>query len=87
MKGLSIAGTAAMFLVGGGILLHGIPLLQHAIDDWSERAGDIPAIGGWFAALTPLLLAFAAGALAGAAVYAVLMLIARLRTPKPSQAR
>ncbi len=26
MKGLSIAGTAAMFLVGGGILVHGIPL-------------------------------------------------------------
>ena len=29
MKGLSIAGTAAMFLVGGGILVHGIPPLHH----------------------------------------------------------
>ena len=32
MKGLSIAGTAAMFLVGGGILVHGIPGLH----DWIE---------------------------------------------------
>lgn len=30
MKGLSIAGTAAMFLVGGGILSHGVPAIQHA---------------------------------------------------------
>ncbi len=29
MKGLSIAGTAAMFLVGGGILAHGIPPIHH----------------------------------------------------------
>ena len=28
MKGLSIAGTAAMFLVGGGILAHGVPALH-----------------------------------------------------------
>jgi predicted DNA repair protein MutK len=32
MKGLSIAGTAAMFLVGGGILVHGIPALHHWIE-------------------------------------------------------
>ena len=30
MKGLSVAGTAAMFLVGGGILTHGI----HAVGEW-----------------------------------------------------
>ena len=33
MRGLSIAGTAAMFLVGGGILAHGIPALHHAAHD------------------------------------------------------
>jgi predicted DNA repair protein MutK len=31
MKGLSFLGTAAMFAVGGGILLHGIPMLGHAV--------------------------------------------------------
>lgn len=29
MKGLGILGTAAMFLVGGGIIAHGIPFLHH----------------------------------------------------------
>ena len=32
MKGLSIIGTLAMFLVGGGIILHGIPPLSHMLD-------------------------------------------------------
>ena len=35
MKGLSIAGTAAMFLVGGSIFAHGIPWLQGKIEHWS----------------------------------------------------
>jgi predicted DNA repair protein MutK len=34
MKGLSVAGTAAMFLVGGGILVHGIAPLHHALVHW-----------------------------------------------------
>jgi predicted DNA repair protein MutK len=33
MKALSVAGTAAMFLVGGGILVHGIPALHHLVDN------------------------------------------------------
>lgn len=32
MKGLSFFGTAAMFLVGGGILVHGIPLIHHVLE-------------------------------------------------------
>ncbi len=39
MKALSIAGTAAMFLVGGGILTHGVPTLHHLIETWSLAAG------------------------------------------------
>jgi predicted DNA repair protein MutK len=39
MKALSIAGTAAMFLVGGGILTHGIPLVHH----WIEELGALAA--------------------------------------------
>ena len=31
MRFLSIAGTAAMFLVGGSIIIHGIPSLHHAL--------------------------------------------------------
>ena len=39
MKGLSIAGTAAMFLVGGGIVTHGIPALHHWIEHIAQGAG------------------------------------------------
>ena len=42
MKGLSIAGTAAMFLVGGGILTHGVPALHHAIEDLRRKRGRRP---------------------------------------------
>jgi uncharacterized protein len=40
MKALSIAGTAAMFLVGGSIFAHGIPWLQGMIAQWSASAGS-----------------------------------------------
>jgi predicted DNA repair protein MutK len=38
MKFLAVAGTAAMFLVGGGILAHGIPPLQHAVEPYGKLA-------------------------------------------------
>jgi predicted DNA repair protein MutK len=41
MKTLSVAGTAAMFLVGGGILTHGIPVVHHAIEHVAEEAKDL----------------------------------------------
>src|SRR5262245_25381870 len=55
MKALSIAGTAAMFLVGGGILVHGIPAVHHWIEDMAERAGAVPYVGGVLDALGPAL--------------------------------
>lgn len=46
MRGLSIAGTAAMFLVGGGIIAHGIPAIHHALHDltaWLSAGGHGPS--------------------------------------------
>lgn len=40
MKGLTFAGTAAMFLVGGGILAHGIPAIEHWIHDMALVFGE-----------------------------------------------
>ena len=39
MKALTVIGTAAMFMVGGGILSHGLPPVHHAIADFSAMAG------------------------------------------------
>lgn len=38
MKGISVLGTAAMFAVGGGILLHGIPAAHHAVQALAHMA-------------------------------------------------
>lgn len=70
MKGLSVVGTAAMFLVGGGILAHGVPVLGHAIEAAAVGAGRVPSVGGALAAGLPTLANLAIGAVAGLAVLA-----------------
>lgn len=72
MKTLSVVGTAAMFLVGGGILTHGIPALDHAIEALSAAVG--PVLG----AITPLLADAVVGIVAGALVLAAVTLVKRL---------
>ena len=81
MKFLSVAGTAAMFLVGGGILTHGIARLHHGIEGLAERAGALPGVGAVLEALTPMLANAAVGAVAGAVVVGVVALAQRLRAP------
>ncbi|KIY37992.1 MULTISPECIES: DUF808 domain-containing protein [Pseudomonas] len=69
MKSLSVIGTAAMFLVGGGILVHGIGPLHHAIEAFSAGRGG---------ALTGALLNGLAGVVAGAVVLAVVAVAGKL---------
>ncbi|MDH4571821.1 DUF808 domain-containing protein [Salinicola acroporae] len=80
MKLLSIVGTIAMFLVGGGILTHGIPFIHHGIEDLAEAPGEIPGIGTIIQPLTPMLLNFGFGLLAGALVLGVVELIKKFRS-------
>jgi hypothetical protein len=61
MKTLSVVGTAAMFLVGGGILLHGVPALGHAVEAFAASLG-------WLGAVVSSLAGAVAGLLAGSAV-------------------
>ena len=70
MKFLSIAGTAAMFLVGGGILVHSVPALHHFIQPYAE--GEL----GW---LWGSLFNAGIGVLTGAVIVAVVTAISRLR--------
>jgi len=78
MKFLSVAGTLAMFMVGGGILSHGIPALHHAIGHVAEAAGGMGGIGPVLAAVTPSLLDALVGVVAGAIVLAAVTLGSRL---------
>ena len=70
MKGLSIAGTAAMFLVGGGILTHGLTPLNHAIEQLAQAAAAWPRIGPVAAVLAPFVADALVGVVAGALVLA-----------------
>ena len=79
MKGLSVAGTAAMFLVGGGILSHGIPALHHAIEHLAAQVGDVGQV------VLPTLLDGVVGIVAGAAALGVVKLVGSLRgRPQPA---
>jgi predicted DNA repair protein MutK len=71
MKGLSVAGTAAMFLVGGGILTHGVPALHHGIEVLAASVVASGGAGRALAAVTPLLADAAIGVVAGALALAV----------------
>jgi predicted DNA repair protein MutK len=66
MKSLSVVGTIAMFMVGGGILVHGIPGAHEWIESAARGVGALPGIGKILEALLPTLLASLAGILAGA---------------------
>ena len=72
MKALSVAGTAAMFLVGGGILTHGISPLHHLIEQLAEKAG------GLLAPLIPLLADAVLGVSTGALVLLAVSLLKKV---------
>jgi len=71
MRTLTVVGTAAMFLVGGGILVHGLGPLHHAVQALVGQVGDAGAAGVARAVL-PLLLDAVTGVVAGALALAAL---------------
>ena len=72
MKTLSVLGTIAMFLVGGGILTHGVPPVYSAIHHFSE------SFEGLTAAVIPTLADGLFGVLAGALLVAVITPLSKL---------
>lgn len=79
MKGLSVVGTLAMFLVGGGILSHGVPLLHHLVEGAAEAELGVPGLDAVIHGLGPSLLNLAIGLAAGALVLAGVALVQHLR--------
>ncbi|NCE92418.1 DUF808 domain-containing protein [Pseudomonas sp. L13] len=71
MKSLSVIGTAAMFMVGGGILTHGVPVVHHWIETVSQSMGAL----AW---LMPTVLNALAGIVAGALVLIVVQAVGKV---------
>lgn len=78
MKALSVLGTIAMFMVGGGILMHGVPALHHLVDSAAEAAGAVPGVGGLLKVVTPTVIDAVAGLIAGAVALVVVTLVTRV---------
>lgn len=72
MRLLGIAGTIAMFLVGGGIILHGIPPLAERLHHLEESLAEISAPLAW---VTPILLEGLTGVIVGGILVAIYSLI------------
>jgi predicted DNA repair protein MutK len=61
MKFLSIAGTAAMFMVGGSILVHGLPIVHHAIEHSAQAVQHIAVLPVLIATIGEMLVGIVAG--------------------------
>lgn len=73
MKSLSVVGTLAMFLVGGGIVVHGIAPLHHAIEQFAQQQNTVVAL------ILPTLLNLVLGFIIGAIVVLLVKAVARMR--------
>ena len=78
MKSLSVLGTAAMFLVGGGILVHGLAPLHHAIE------AALHGLTGWLQAVATTAADGVVGIVAGALVLGGVTLVRKLFVRRPA---
>lgn len=73
MKSLSVIGTLAMFLVGGGIVVHGVAPLHHAIERFAQQQSAVVAL------ILPTLLNLVLGFIIGAIVVLMVKAVAKVR--------
>lgn len=73
MKSLSVIGTLAMFLVGGGIVVHGVAPLHHAIEHFTSQQSAAIAL------MLPTLANLVLGFIIGAIVVALVKMVAKVR--------
>ena len=82
MRFLSIAGTAAMFLVGGSIIGHGIPAIHHLSEAVVASVQNLPAIGGALKVIAPMLVDAVVGIIVGAICLAGFMFAPKVMPKK-----
>ncbi|QPR86081.1 DUF808 domain-containing protein [Aeromonas hydrophila] len=79
---LALVGTIAMFMVGGGILVHGWPFVHHLIEGAAAAVATLPAVGTALALVTPTLLNAVAGVVAGLVLVLAMTLVSKLKPAK-----
>ncbi len=82
MKTLSVLGTAAMFLVGGGIIAHGLPLLAEWLHDIEDFAHTLPVARELFSDLASLVFNGITGVIVGGVLVGAQYLIKRIKPNK-----
>jgi predicted DNA repair protein MutK len=78
MKGLSFLGTAALFLVGGGIITHGVPAAHHMIESVEHRVHELPGIGSLLANIIPAFGNMVAGFIVGTIVLVLVTMYTKI---------
>lgn len=78
MRFLSVAGTAAMFLVGGTIIGHGIPAIHHLSEALVASVQNLPAIGGILKVIGSMLVDAIVGLIVGAICVAGFMMVQKM---------
>ena len=81
MKSLSILGTAAMFTVGGSIIVHGAPMVEHIIE---RLAAPLAARASVVGTIATTMLDAVSGLVAGGIAVGMVILVKRLRRPRPA---
>lgn len=77
MRSLSFIGTAAMFMVGGGILTHGLHAVGELFAGWAQLTAATPGVGDLLLAVVPIALDALFGIIAGILALAVVSATAR----------
>ena len=77
MRTLSVVGTAAMFLVGGSIIGHGVPVLHHFSEHVAEFLRQLPTIGSTLAVISPILVDGVIGLMVGAICVGMFSLVGK----------
>ncbi|MFM5818140.1 DUF808 domain-containing protein [Aeromonas sanarellii] len=79
---LALVGTIAMFMVGGGILVHGWPFVHYLIEGAAAAVASLPGMGAALALVTPTLLNALVGVLAGLLLVLAMTLVSKLKPAK-----
>ena len=82
MRTLSVVGTAAMFMVGGSIIGHGVPALHHFSLYIAEVMHNLPAIGSVMAIVAPIIVDAIIGLIVGAICVAAYAMVKKLLPKK-----